>query len=90
LNAWVVDVAFQEFHRLDEGALIDDHHEADGVEVLLTTEAAAQIGFWIDGAVELRAERTEESEIALGQLRRPLEHVFNQRSDVDVVAERAQ
>jgi hypothetical protein len=86
----VLDVPSQEFHRLDEGTLIDRHHEVDGVEVALATEASAQIGVWIDGAIKLRAERTEEAEVTLGKLRRPIEPVGDQWSDVDVVAQRAQ
>ncbi len=39
----------------DEGALVDGHHHVDGVEVLLTSEAAGKVCLWIGRGVEVAA-----------------------------------
>ena len=80
----------EEFHRLDEGTLLDRHYEVDGVEIALATEASTQIDLWVDGAVAVRTDWTEEAEVTLGELRRPVGRLGDQAWNVDVVAELAQ
>ncbi len=42
--------------------------------------------FWVDGGVEFRAERTEESEISLGVFMGYVEDVGDEPFDGDVVS----
>jgi hypothetical protein len=66
-------VGFEVLDGGDEVNFADQHHEVDGIEVLLTAEAAAEIGVGVDGGEELAATGTEEAETAFSRFVRPLE-----------------
>jgi hypothetical protein len=80
------EIWFKVGDGLEEVASLDDHDEVDGVEVALTTEAAAEIGAWIGGRIELFADGTEEAEDAFASFARPAEVKANHSLDSDVVA----
>jgi hypothetical protein len=53
------------FDGVTEVARFDGHDHVDGIEVFPATEAPGQIGLWIGGCVELRAQRTQKAEVSL-------------------------
>jgi hypothetical protein len=57
-----------QINGVTEVAALDGHDHVDGVEIFLTTEAPGQVGFWVGGGVEFRAQRTQKTEIALRDL----------------------
>src|SRR5208283_1563272 len=64
---------FQEVDRLDKVTSGDQHHEVDGVEVLLTAEATAQIRLGIDRGLRLTATRADEREPSFTSLAGPVQ-----------------
>jgi len=44
---------------------VPGHYHINGIKVFLTPEASAQVGFWIDGCLELIAQRAEKAKKAL-------------------------
>ena len=73
----------------DEVVAADLHQEVDGIEVLFTTEAAAEVGDGVDRRVELLAEGTEEAEVAITFLVGPLQHAEDVRQG-NLVAQAAE
>ena len=45
--------------------VVDNHHHVNGVEVLLTSEAAGEVGFQVSGSTKFAAKRAEKAQIVL-------------------------
>ena len=52
---------FEIFHRLNEAAIANSHHQIDGVEVFFTIEAAGQVGFGVCSRVVVETQRAAEA-----------------------------
>jgi hypothetical protein len=40
---------------------VPDHYHINGIKIFLAPEASAQVSFWIDGCLELIAQRAEKT-----------------------------
>jgi hypothetical protein len=82
----LLEIGLEVGDGLEEVASLDDHDEVNGVEVALAAEAAAEIGTWIGGRIELFTDWTEEAEDAFASFAGPAEATVNQSVDRDLVA----
>jgi len=69
--------------------LLDGDDEVNGIKVGMAAEASAEVGFWIGCGVEFFASRAQESEVSLRGFTRPVEHLFDDAFDVDIVTKRS-
>jgi hypothetical protein len=56
------------FHGIGKSRTQFDHDEINGIEVLFTSKAPCEIRFGIESRIEVRAERTEKSKVAVTDL----------------------
>src|SRR5208282_2963776 len=78
---------FEEVDRLDKVTSGDEHHEVDGVEVLLTSEATAQIRLGVDRGLRLAATRADEREPSFTLLAAPVQMLDDDTLQGNLVAE---
>ena len=79
----------KEVHGGDEVAVLDQHHEINGIEVGLTGEAAGEVGSRVNRGQELATLGTEEAEASVALFVRPFE-LAQQRGDGQFIAESIQ
>lgn len=65
-------------------------NEIDGVEVFIASEAAREIGVWINSSVESGAKRTEETQEGIAKRVRELQAQTNEIGNWDVVSKCAE
>ena len=75
---------------IKEGALFDNDSEINGVEVSLASKASSEISFWINGGVELRAERASKSQQVISVNSSELEMLYDKLRDGNVISEVSQ
>lgn len=63
-----------------------EHNDIDSVEVFFAAETAGEVGFWVDGGVEFRAERAEEAEKSFGVFMGYVKDVGDESVDGDVIS----
>lgn len=76
---------FQVVDRGYEVTLLHRYRKIDGVEVDSATEAAAEIRIWVHRRMALPAAGTQECELSLADLVRPLQ-LLQERNPHDLVA----
>ena len=76
--------------RLDEVTSGDQHREVDGVEVLLTAEATAQICLGIDRGLRLAATRADEREPSFTLLAGPIQMLGDNTLQGNLISETEQ
>jgi hypothetical protein len=75
---------------LNETAVVDKHNQVDGVEVLLTSEAAGKVGLLVCGGMEIVAQRTEKAQMVLRAFTGKFKNRSNEIIDRDLVTKRSQ
>ena len=86
---WRVLAILKSIDQVDgftEIATLDGHDHVDGVEVLLATETPSQVVLGIGGGVELRAQGTQEAEVALRDLAGKTKEIGDEACNRDVVS----
>lgn len=81
---------FEKPDSIEEAATTSEHREINGVEVPLTSEAAGEVGLRIRCSMEVVADRTEESEIAVSHLRGDAQSVDDPLANLDLVSKASQ
>jgi hypothetical protein len=78
--------AIDQLNGLPEVAGFDGHDHVDGIEVFLTPEAAGEVGFWVCGGLELRAQGTQKAEVAVRDFAGDAQKVRDKPGDGDLVS----
>lgn len=66
--------------------IVDNHRHVNGVEVLLTSEAAGEVGLLVSGGMKFAAQRAEKAQIVLRVFERELEDGGNNIINEDLVS----
>jgi len=72
---------------MDKIGLSDQHHQIDGVKILLTGKASGQIRLWIYGGVKPLTQGTHKTKAALGHSTWDTQGVLDQRPNIDLIAQ---
>lgn len=69
---------------------MDSHNHFDGIKVLLTSEAAGEVGPPVGGGMEFAAKRAEKAQVALRIFEGELQNGSDKIVNVDLVSKRSQ
>jgi len=63
----------QEVHGVNEGARLNFHRKINGIEVGFTVETASQVRAGVDRRLAFAAQRTDEHQLVVSPLVRPIQ-----------------
>ena len=84
-----LQIRFQEPDGVDERTVTCGHCEIDWIEVCLAMKATRQVRAWIDGRLAFIAAGTDERQLAVSRLVRPIQE-NEKMCEVDVVPQLSQ